>query len=325
MNTRKIILTITAFILPLCINAQEIDNTLSFKNLNTDSYFRINYENDYFAATDQYYTQGFSFELVDPWMKNFPLSKTLVHPKFSTLKYGLAIEHNGYTPTSIGSDAILYRDRPFAADFSLKSFVIGIDSVRNQRFTTTLSAGIIGPGAGGKEMQTYIHKQTDNATPHGWNNQVQNDLLLNYQVDYQKQLVAYRNIFSLSGDAVARIGTVNDKLGIGGTLMIGYFDSPFSPDAPKGSVKRHFRIYAYEHPMFHVVGYDATLQGGLFNKTSPYTIASQDMERILFENRFGFVLNYQRLYLEYFQSVRSRQFTTAQMNVWGGIQIAFGI
>ncbi|MCW3123964.1 MAG: lipid deacylase LpxR family protein [Flavipsychrobacter sp.] len=325
MKLRNIILGAACLSTSFAGYAQEIDNTLSFKNLNTDNYFRINYENDYFAATDQYYTQGFSFELVDQWMKNFPLSKALVHPKFNKLKYGLAVEHNGYTPTSIGSDAILYNDRPFAADVSLKSFVIAIDTTRKQRFTTTLSVGIIGPGAGGKEMQTYIHKNTHNATPHGWDNQVQNDLLLNYQVDYQKQLLAYRNIFSLSGDAVARIGTVNDKAALGLTMMIGYFDSPYGVTAPKESVKKHFRMYAYEHPMFQMMAYDATLQGGLFNKNSPYVIANTDLKRVLFENRFGFVVNYQRLYLEYFQSVRSNEFTTSRMSVWGGIQVAFGI
>ena len=40
------------------LSAQRIDNTVSFLNVNSDKYFRFHYENDYFTATDRYYTQG---------------------------------------------------------------------------------------------------------------------------------------------------------------------------------------------------------------------------------------------------------------------------
>jgi hypothetical protein len=302
--------------------AQEVDNLLSFKNINSDKYFRLNYENDYFSATDIYYTQGVSIEYVSPSLAHFPLSKLLFRPNYGYTRYGLGLEHDGYTPTSIGHDNILYGDRPFAATLTLKSFQISIDSVRRRRFSTMLSAGIIGSAAGGAEMQTGIHHALHNVLPHGWKYQIHNDVAINYEADYEKQLVSLGKLFSLDADAFARVGTLNDKASVGFTIMIGYFDSPFEPIIVKG---KNFRLYAYDHPQLNIVGYDATLEGGLFNRSSPYIIEPSELNRFTFQNRFGFVLVYRRVYLEYFQSYLSREFQTGNYHVWGGVQLAFGL
>ncbi|MGN6566316.1 MAG: lipid A-modifier LpxR family protein [Flavipsychrobacter sp.] len=147
------------------VSAQEINNMLSFKNINNDKYFRLSYENDFFSATDIYYTQGVAIEFVSPSLSKFPLSKLLFHPQYGYTRYGLGLEHDAYTPTSIGHDNILFGDRPFAATLMLKSFQVSVDSTKKQRFSTMVSAGIIGPAAGGAEMQTGIHRALNDITP----------------------------------------------------------------------------------------------------------------------------------------------------------------
>lgn len=321
MAKRSLYLLLIIFVSQVA-KAQEVNNLLSFKNINSDKYFRLNYENDYFSATDIYYTQGVSIEYVSPSLSRFPLSKLLFRPNYGYTRYGLGLEHDGYTPTSIGHDNILYGDRPFAATLTLKSFQISIDSGRRQRFSTMLSAGIIGPAAGGAEMQTGIHHALHNVIPHGWKYQIHNDVVINYEADYEKQLVSLGKFFSLDADAFARVGTLNDKASVGFTIMTGYFDSPFEPNIVKG---KNFRLYAYDHPQLNIVGYDATLEGGLFNRSSPYIIEPSELDRFTFQNRFGFVLVYRRVYLEYFQSYLSREFKTGNYHVWGGVQIAFAL
>ncbi len=322
MPTRNTTITFLLSLLPFVGIGQVIDNTLSFKNINSDRYFRLNYENDFFSSTDKYYTQGINVELVAPWIKTFPLAKVLVHPKYDYIRYGLALAHEGYTPSDFSVPQILYGDRPFAACFFLKTFLIAIDSEKRQRFSTTLSTGVIGQAAGGMEMQTSIHRTLGDIMPHGWPNQVHNDAILNYQVNYEKQLMSLGHAFSLDADGIARAGTLSDKVALGLTIMMGYFDSPFLSGTATGS---NFRIYAYEHPQVNAVGYDATLEGGVFNRTSPYTISAADVTPFTFENRFGFVIVYRRLYLEYFQSFISNEFKTGNFHVWGGLQVAVGI
>jgi hypothetical protein len=317
-------LFISAFIVlsPLYIRAQVIDNALSFKNINSDKYFRINYDNDFFSGTDEYYTQGFSFELVAPWVKKFPLSSLLIQPRSGYKRYGIAFEHNGYTPSNISTPWILRGDRPFAACWMFKTFIIATDTVHRQRYSTSFSAGAIGWTALGAEMQTAIHSAFNNITPYGWPNQIQNDVVLNYQVDYERQLISYKQLFSLSTDISGRIGTLSDKAGAGLTIMAGHFDSPFMNTL---ATKKNFRIYVYEHARVNIIGYDATLQGGMFNKSSPYTVPDSDISRLTYENRFGLVIIYHRLYLEYFQSLLSKEFSTGNYHVWGGVQVACGL
>jgi len=323
MLIRQVVLSVFISLLPFTVGAQAIDNSLSFKNINSDEYFRINYENDFFSGTDILYTQGIHIELVAPWLKRFPISRILIHPRsFSYVRYGIGFEHDGYTPTSYSNPHILYGDRPYAACLFMKTFLTAIDSVNRQRCSSSVSSGVIGQAAGGAEMQTGIHRLLHDVTPRGWEYQIHNDAIFNYQVNYEKKLVSIGRFVSIDADAMARIGTLSDKANIGATFMFGYFDSPFSTTL---ATKKNFRIYAYEHAEVNALAYDATLEGGVFDHTSPYVISPKEITPFVFQNRFGFVVIYHRFYLEYFQSLLSQEFTTESFHVWGGIQIAFGL
>ena len=320
-NLRKKAIVISLLcLLHLTVYGQAIDNTWSFKNIKRDKYFRFSYENDYFASADRYYTQGINIELVAPWVKNFPLTKLLIHPKNSYLRYGLGIEDDAYTPTSTDKNEILFGDRPYASFFILKTFLIAIDPKRMQRFSATWSIGIIGPATGAMDLHTAIHRIVpNNSIPKGWSNQIGNDAILNYQVNYEKQLLSSEHFFSLDADGMIRIGSLSDKASAGLTMILGYFESPFSD---KKATKGNVCIYGYEHPELDVTGYDATLEGGVFNKRSPYTLGPGDISHFTFQNRFGIVFVTHRLHLEYFRTFLSKEFNTGLTHKWGGLQIA---
>ncbi|MFZ1360313.1 MAG: hypothetical protein WAS28_17585, partial [Saprospiraceae bacterium] len=55
--------------------------------------------------------------------------------------------------------------------------------------------------------------------------------------------------------------------------------------------------------------------------SSPYTIAGKDIKRITLQQNFGVVMNYKKIYLEYFQSLLSPEFSGEKMHRWGGIKI----
>lgn len=105
--------------LPNFLFAQKIDNMASFSDIKSNSYFRFNYDNDYFTSTDQNYTQGYNFELVSSRLKKNPINYFLFKPKASEIKYGLSLEHNGFTPDTIKSTNIQFGDRP-SKDLLLK-------------------------------------------------------------------------------------------------------------------------------------------------------------------------------------------------------------
>ena len=72
--------------------AQAIDNLQAYKYINDDRYIRLNYENNLFTATDEYYTQGINLEVASPAMRHNPLTHLLPIPKRWQTQYGLGIQ-----------------------------------------------------------------------------------------------------------------------------------------------------------------------------------------------------------------------------------------
>jgi lipid A 3-O-deacylase len=300
--------------------AQRISNTALYRDVLSQKYFRIYYENDYFSETDIYYTQGINLEYVHPSIGNFFTSKLLVRSAGKEMKYGLSLEHEGYTPTSISHSEILRGDRPFAAALFFKTFSIASDAVRKERISSSLSAGVIGPVAGGKEIQETIHRWINYTLPQGWQNQIGNDVILNYQVDYERGLFSVQDYFLLSGKASVRAGTFNTRASVGTILMLGRFDDPFSNFLKQ---KTKWQVFVYAEPLVNLIGHDATLQGGLLNATSAYTIASTQINRWVFQGNAGIVFRVKNIQLEYFQSYLTKEFETGGSHHWGGIRVGW--
>lgn len=299
--------------------AQKIDHTSSFREIKSSSYFRFNYDNDYFASADRNYTQGYQLELVLPFLEKNPTNFLFLQPKNNELIYGLAVEHIGFTPDDYESREIQVGDRPFAAAIMLKSFLVAKDTIHSSRLVSALSLGIIGPGAFGGEMQQSIHEATGNKIPYGWRNQIKNDLVLNYQLGYEKQLFRYADFFSLQGQSEINLGTLftNASIGVNGTL--GIINNGFSSVKNKNK----FEVYAFAQPLIKLIGYDASLQGGLFNDSSVYNISSNEVKRLTGQFNFGLVVKTKTLYFEYTRTSITKEFRTGNVANWGGIKVGF--
>jgi lipid A 3-O-deacylase len=309
--------TVGLLLLSLCSFAQRIDNTASFKDVKSNHYLRFHYDNDYVNSTDYYYTQGYNLELISPKLIKNPINRLFIKLKNSEQKYGLALEQMSFTATSISSDKILYGDRPFSGVIMLKSFLAATDTIHKTKLSSSLSLGIIGPAAFSKEMQTLFHKWIDSAIPKGWQHQIKNDVLLNYEIAHEKQLYRLQDLFALNSNAKLRLGTVNTNITGGLSATLGKINSPFTSEKNKNG----FQIYGYLQGLVSVVGYDAGLQGGLFNHKSPYIIADSDIERVTFQTNFGIIMHYKALYLEFSRSELSKEFRTGKLHQWGGIRI----
>jgi len=304
---------------PLFTFSQEMDNGASYKDLPFERYFRLSYDNDFFTTTDEYYTQGINMEIVSPSLRYNPFGKLDIHLKGGDNKYGIAVEHEGYTPRSIGDEQILYNNHPYAGILMLKSFSISDKPESGQQLYTSLDLGVIGPATGAEQMQKGIHKALNNLQPGGWKNQIHNDAIVNYEASYEHKLFNTGHVFELDANAAARAGTFSDRASLGMSFMLGYFNSPLSDNNDKSA----FHAYLYEAPVISAIAYDATLQGGMFNRTSPYTITDAQLTRFVFENKSGIVVTYKSIYVEYYQAYVSKTFSTGLIHQWGGL--SFGV
>ncbi len=303
-------------------SAQRSAPTDAFRSIPNDKgYFRFHYDNDFFARaiTDRYYTQGYSFEAGSPVFEKNPLSKILLRFKGSKPNYGLAFEHFGFTPTSIRSNQILVGDRPFAGVILLKSFATSVDTLHKQRLSSVLSTGMIGPAAFAGRMQATIHGWTGDADPQGWQYQIRNDVAINYELNHERQLLEVPNIVSIHSNAQLRLGTLSDKLLAGFTVALGRFDSPLTSSFQRSG--RNFQFYLYSQSLGAVVGYDASLQGGLFNRNSPYTLNASELNRFTFQTNYGIVVSFWKIYAEYYRTYLSKEFKTGHEHSWGGVKL----
>jgi hypothetical protein len=320
IDQMKKVLLLASMEIAFSTSGQRINTTPLYRNVSSEKYFRLHYENDYFSTTDIYYTQGINLEYVHPTIGKFFTSRLLVHLASKEVKFGISLEHEAYTPTSISHSEILAGDRPFAAVVFFKTFSIANDAARRERVSSSLSAGAIGPIAGGKEIQETIHRWINYTQPLGWQNQIRHDIILNYQIDYERGLIMYPNHFSFSGKAGACVGSLNTKAYAGVILMAGYFDDPFENFSKQ---KKKLQAYLYAEPLLQIVGYDATLQGGLVHRASPYTISAGQISRWVLQGNLGLVVKINTVQVEYFQSYLTKEFETGSSHLWGGVRIGW--
>ncbi|HMV09577.1 MAG TPA: lipid A deacylase LpxR family protein [Cyclobacteriaceae bacterium] len=299
---------------------QRVENTSSYRNIGAEHYVRVNYENDFFALSDEYYTQGVNIEFVAPAMAKFPLAKLLYQNKHLPTRTGIAIEHQGFTPSNILTGDVLERDRPYSSSLMLKTFSMISNPHTNHRLATQFSLGVIGPWAMGKEIQIALHERINpDKVPKGWKNQVHNDIILNYQVEYEHGLWVKRN-FIVTAKGGARAGTYNTRLSSSFTMMGGYFDNPFQF---ANSQNKKFQVYFFAEPQLNLVVFDATLQGGVFNDRSPYTLDRNEISRFVFQQNAGLVIKIKSLVLEYSQALITREFKAGTAHSWGSVRAAW--
>ncbi|WP_165370581.1 lipid A deacylase LpxR family protein [Hymenobacter persicinus] len=249
-----------------------------------DRLIQYTFANDAFFRTDYYFTQGMSLNVVLPVFARSPVNKILLPgPAGAVNRYGIKISYDGFTPLRIQDDTIRRGDRPYASYIYASLYRIATDEARHQRLTSGLDLGFIGPAAGAKGFQTYVHRLIDAPTPRGWDFQVRNDLVLGYTVGYDKQLLAAGRAAELIGSAQASVGTLNTFGEAGLLLRVGKMDPYFrnlgTQTGPTRTVGQKLQLYASGQVQGRVVGYNATMQGGLLNRSSPYTLSARQIAR----------------------------------------------
>jgi lipid A 3-O-deacylase len=302
-------LVIIIFLFPFFLSAQE-DSVSLLKDL------KITYENDLFTNTDYYYTGGTFIAFDFPFLRKDPLSKILLKlPKGKDESFGISINNLGFSPRSIKSDSILFGDRPYSATLYFGLNRVSCNAEKKIRLSSELDPGVIGPAALGYEEQKFIHENTNNPIPHGWEFQIKNDLYLNYSMKLEKGLITGLKFIDLTGTVFVNGGTIYDNAGSGLQLRIGRMDNYFS--AP-GFSKR-FQCWVFANGEAKLVAYDATLQGGIFNTKSVYIIPPENMERSVFGFTSGIVIAYKKIRLEYFETAITPEFRDCWPHAWGHI------
>jgi len=265
---------------------------------------RVGYANDYFTGTDRYYTQGVAVDVFHPALEHAPLMFLLPALPGSERSYGLDLRYTTFTPSRLDSTPPLLRDRPFANYVFLGHALVSRDSARDLTLTAEFDAGMIGQGTGAQGGQKWLHRIIRDSPPLGWSNQIRNDVLLDYYLRLEKTVEALP-FEDLAVGADATLGTVYDNASAEATLRLGRI-----------SREDNFRLYVFGRGSEKAVGYDATLEGGVTNRDSPYTLDPAQVTRIVPRVDLGVALDMGTIALEAVWSDIGKEFSNGLSQRW---------
>lgn len=282
----------------------------------------IVFDNDIFDNTDYYYTNGVNIRLITPLAKQSPLSGLLVGLSKSQINlYGFSIKQNIYTPVNPDIAEISAGDRPFSAFLTMGQFRESYKLQKNISVKSSINFGVLGPASMGSMVQSSIH----NIEPIGWNNQIQNNIVFDYSLKLEKGIISTPH-FELNVTAGGNLGTLFNKLNSGLYFRTGSFipvfrgpATIFGPTTKKSTLQYWFFVSGETNMVF----YDATLQGGIFNKSNPYIIQSEDINRFVVNISVGFAMYYKKVGIELQNFYLSPEFKNAYDFRWGRIKLIF--
>ena len=283
-------------------------------------------ENDVLFKSDHYYTAGIALSYQNKKMKHSPAQLILQgrkeNPKIIRFS-GFGFEQRMYTPYSILRPDSIPGDRPYAAYILLTNFSVLINMEKHLKISNELGVGVMGPAAGGEWVQSFVHKVIGSPLPIGWENQLKNAVLIDYQFRIEKGFFGGWIADHIVLFGKARVGTLTDRIGLGLVLRVGNVNNTlkeyFEPEEYK---KRFVWQWVFEANL-HGVFYDATMQGGLFNGGEAIELTQQDLISRQYQVRTGINIYYRCFYFRYMIKFNSQDFINGIIHRYGGINIGF--
>jgi hypothetical protein len=302
--------------------AQRTETAINFDQ--NKNHIVIEVENDLLFKSDHYYTAGIALSYT---YKN--LKKTLAqlilkskNPNNFTFS-GFGIEQRMFTPFSIIAPDAIENDRPYSAYLMATNFSVLINPEKNLAISNEIGIGVIGPLAGGKELQTFVHEIIGSALPIGWEYQIKNAFLIDYQFRIEKGFFTPWVARHIIPFAMARVGTLKDQINIGLMIKLGNKNTILSTVKDISTKKDHFIWEWVFEGKLQGVFYDATLQGGLFNGDELVSLHLKDTFMRQYNFRMGVNLYYKGFFLRYMVQLNSPNFSVGILHRYGSINIGF--
>ncbi|MBI3581804.1 MAG: lipid A deacylase LpxR family protein [Nitrospinae bacterium] len=253
---------------------------------------RVIVDND-LNFSDKYYTAGNRLELrafgsahSAQGGKPFPGKGGDGGPALVREDVGLATGLEVYTPSDLAASAIVYGDRPYAGWLYVGLFAEKSRSDDDTLERIELDLGCLGACSGADRIHETWHSFTHYIHPEGWKNQISDEVGLVFHYDRRfPKLASGRPTagldFDLAPVAGLEAGNIFDRLRLG-------LNARFGKIGPYFNVENARNLYLLARLGGVLVGYNATLQGGIFNRESPYTTG---LKRFVFDGEVAGVLD----------------------------------
>ncbi len=167
--------------------------------------WRFEFSNDVLFDSDNFFSAGWSLQehgpRVDYWdnARGTPafgrLPARIFLPdqaKDRSFRESWGIGQVISTPEDIETEELLENDIPYSALLAVTNGWIAFDDTRFTGFQWLV--GVVGPSARGEEVQSIIHEAIGSPKPAGWDNQLDNEPILNFTYMWKRKLVNLKNL-----------------------------------------------------------------------------------------------------------------------------------
>lgn len=297
-----------------------------------DKILSISVDNDYFnyrgKGTDRYYTSGtflsYQYERLHK-MKQHLFAKDLQQPvrRFNVISLSQMLN----TPHDIGETGILPNDYPYAGVLFVS---MGNLQVSEKSSTAhNISIGFMGPNALGDQTQTSVHRLIHYTLPQGWDHQINNEWLLQFNMKHRQLLFQEGNFFKVWGYDELNAGTIFNNVTAGINVQLGWVHNGFGTPLNQGKKSSFF---FFTNLQATAVLYNGMLQGGIrkqidpdYHRQSSYIIRASELNRVVAKLNFGLQYIGPKIGLSIGQFIQSADFKSVGNHEYGNITFSIRI
>ncbi len=302
--------------------SQRTENAIYFSNENARIVLEV--ENDILFNTDSYYTSGQALSYTNKKFNKTPAQFLL---KLITKKEanftGIGLQQKIFTPYSIKQPNLVANDRPYSAYFLLSNYSVSINLENKTIVSNEIAIGAMGSIAMGEQSQKFVHKIIHSPTPVGWENQLNNAFLIDYTFRVEKSFFSGFASEHVIPYIETRVGTLTDRVKIGFKIRFGNKNKSMV-NLAKGNYDGSKIIWEWIfRANLQGVFYDATLEGGLFNKEETVELPVQDIIERQYQLRMGLNFYYKNLSLRYMIYYNSKDFRNGLVHKYGSVNLGY--
>ena len=297
---------------------------------------------------DKDFTNGLSVVYGGPFLERIGCAWLGIELSESQNEYSLGIIQEMYTPEDIRNPELDTTDRPYSGLLHLDFTANSNQLLRGRKTVSKLSVGVQGPASLAKEIQSWVHGFTDNYVPAGWDNQIGNGLVLDYEFRYQHLVSPNATYLESSLRGIGHVGTIRNFFQAGLLNRIGWFNSSFSNFGGlrnrsmdvnqeikvkrrrgKGRtvhVNRKWQAYLIADADITFVLYDGTVSGSLVPfEESLYLLEWDAITRWSGATRLGIDLSYGAVQLQYAWRVTGYRVQGSDLAGWGQFRLVVSL
>lgn len=272
-------------------------------------------ENNLDRLTLQVDNDSFVFNFVDKYYT----SGIFIHYEFNSKKFPLLKSDKGvllkatfgqkmFTPKKPATDVVENYDRPFAGWLfaSLSSF----KQNENHIFGLGLELGVTGNASQSKAAHQWFHRAFNLSGTPVWEAQIPSELMFTASTTFKKKFT--NKIFS---ESVAAIGS-KDVYFMQGMYFL-FFDN-FKTFHQLSANKS--RVSAYTAIKYKFIGYDALIEGSIWNNKTPLT---REITRNMFLAEAGIKFHFDKMRFDVSYHYNTKQASKAQGHIYGSLNISY--